>query len=63
MPVDLVKNAAGRLVPTIINGQAQVPFQGVGRYTPTGRKAAPPVRSTNDYPRDGNKVTAFAQSD
>jgi len=55
---ELVKNAAGRLVPTVINGQAQTPYQGVGRYAPTGRKAAPPVRSTNDYPRDGNKVTA-----
>jgi citrate lyase subunit alpha/citrate CoA-transferase len=60
---ELVKNAAGRMVPTIVNGQPQVPFQGVGRYTPTGRKAAPPVRSTNDYPRDGNKVTACVESD
>jgi citrate lyase subunit alpha/citrate CoA-transferase len=56
---ELVKNAAGRLVPTIVNGQPQVPFAGVGKYTPTGRKAAPPVRSSNDYPRDGNKVVAF----
>ncbi len=63
MPVQLVKNAAGRLVPTIINGQAQVPFRGVGQYTPTGRRAAPPVRSSNDYPRDGNKVAAFVTSD
>ncbi len=61
MPVELVKNAAGRLVPTIINGQPQIPFQGVGRYTPTGRRAAPPVRSSNDYPRDGNKVTAYVE--
>lgn len=58
MSSDLVRNAAGRMVPTIVNGQKQVPFQGVGKYTPTGRKAAPPVRSSNDYPRDGNKVTA-----
>jgi citrate lyase subunit alpha/citrate CoA-transferase len=55
---ELVKNAAGRLVPTIVNGQKQVPFQGVGKYRPEGRKAAPPVRSSNDYPRDGNKVVA-----
>ncbi len=59
MAQDLVKNAAGRMVPTIVNGQPQVPFAGVDKYTPTGRKAAPPVRSTNDYPRDGNKVVAF----
>ncbi len=58
---ELVKNAAGRMVPTVVNGQPQVPFQGVGKYTPTGRKAAPPVRSSNDYPRDGNKVTAFME--
>ncbi|HVP10869.1 MAG TPA: citrate lyase subunit alpha, partial [Phycisphaerae bacterium] len=56
--VELVKNAAGRMVPTIVNGQPQAPFQGVGKYKPTGRKAAPPVRSSNDYPRDGNKVVA-----
>ena len=39
--LELVKNAAGRMVPTTVNGQPQVPFQGVGKYTPTGRKAAP----------------------
>ena len=57
--LELVKNAAGRLVPTTVNGQPQVPFQGVGKYTPTGRKAAPPVWSSNNYPRDGNKVVAY----
>ena len=56
--VELVKNAAGRLVPTMVNGQPQAPFAGVGKYQPTGRKAAPLVRSSNDYPRDGNKVVA-----
>ena len=58
MPVELVKNAAGRMVPVMVNGQEQVPYQGIGKYTPTGRKAAPPVRTCNDYPRDGNKVVA-----
>jgi citrate lyase subunit alpha/citrate CoA-transferase len=47
------------MVPTIVNGQKQVPFQGVSKYAPTGRKAAPSVRSSNDYPRDGNKVVAY----
>ncbi len=63
MPRDceLVRNAAGRLVPTFVNGVAQVPFQGVGRYTPTGRRAAPPIASSNNYPRDGNKVVAFVR--
>jgi len=45
---ELVKNAAGRLVPTLVNGQEQVPFQGVGKYKPTGRKAAPLPQSRLD---------------
>ena len=52
----MVQNAAGRLVPVEINGAAAVPYQGVGRHRPTGRKAAPPIRSCADYPADGNKV-------
>ncbi len=52
----LVENAAGRLVPTEINGKPAVPFQGVDKFRPTGRKAAPPLRSCADYPADGNKV-------
>ena len=52
----LVENAAGRLVPAEINGHPAVPFQGVGRYRPQGRKAAPPVRSCADYPADGDKT-------
>jgi citrate lyase subunit alpha/citrate CoA-transferase len=52
----LVENAAGRLVPTEINGRPAVPFQGVDKYRPTGRKAGPPIRSCADYPADGNKV-------
>jgi len=52
----LVKNAAGRLVPTEVNGQKQIPFKGVNKYKPSGNKAKPPVRSCVDYPWDGNKV-------
>ncbi len=52
----LVENAAGRLVPAEINGHPAVPFQGVGRYRPQGRKAAPPIRSCADYPADGDKT-------
>ena len=61
MPVELVKNAVGRMVPTRVNGQEQVPFQGVGKYVPTGHTTAPPIRSCNDYPRDGNKIVGNAQ--
>jgi len=49
-------NAGGREVLVEINGESQVPYQGVGKYTPTGNKAAPPLRSCKDYPADGNKV-------
>jgi citrate lyase subunit alpha/citrate CoA-transferase len=56
MSKNLVENAAGRLVPTEVNGLPAVPFQGVGKHRPTGKKAAPPVRTCMDYPADGNKV-------
>ncbi len=52
----LIKNAAGRLVPTEVNGQKQIPFRGVNKYKPSGVKAKPPIRSCIDYPWDGNKV-------
>jgi citrate lyase subunit alpha/citrate CoA-transferase len=52
----LVKNAAGRLVPKKVNGKLAVPFQGVGKYRPTGRKAAAAIVTCSDYPSDGNKV-------
>ena len=53
---NLVINAAGREVPTQLNGQAQTPFMGVGKYRPSGRKYAPPIASCMDYPSDGNKL-------
>jgi len=58
MTQPLIENTAGRLVPVNINGQAAVPFAGVGKHRPTGRKAAPLVRTSMDYPADGNKVVA-----
>jgi len=51
----LVKNAVGRIVPTIINGEEHVPFQGVGKYRPTGRRYGPKLSSCADFPDDGNK--------
>ncbi len=54
--VELKKNAAGRLVPDFVNGLDQVPYQGAGKYRPTGkRKAAPPVRTNSDFPENGDK--------
>ena len=52
---ELVTNAAGRRVPTQVNGKAQVPYRGVGAYDPEGAKAAPPIRSCKDYPESGDK--------
>lgn len=52
----LEKNAAGRIVPAEINGQSHVPFKGVGQHRPSGRKYAPPIPTSLDYPEDGNKV-------
>jgi citrate lyase subunit alpha/citrate CoA-transferase len=53
---ELVENAAGRQVPTVVNGKEQVPYKGVGKHIPDGRRAAPPIASAADYPADGNKV-------
>lgn len=52
----VVRNAAGRMVPTIINGEEHIPYQGVGKYIPTGRKYAPHIASCANYPSDGNKT-------
>ena len=51
-----IKNAAGRKVPTIINGNKSIPFKGVGKYNPTKLKASTPIRSCNNYPSSGNKI-------
>lgn len=52
----LVKNAAGRFVPVEINGEKQIPFQGVGAYKPEGRRFGPKISSCSDFPADGNKL-------
>ena len=52
----LLKNAAGRLVPTEVNRQKQIPFKGVNKFKPSGNKAKPNINSCINYPEDGNKV-------
>jgi citrate lyase subunit alpha / citrate CoA-transferase len=52
----LIKNAAGRIVPSEINGMPVIPYKGVGKHIPEGRKYAPPIVSCADYPSDGNKL-------
>jgi len=54
-PYDFVTNALGRRVPTHVNGEEQVPYMGVGKHAPTGRKYGPPIRSARDYPANGDK--------
>jgi citrate lyase subunit alpha/citrate CoA-transferase len=54
-------NAAGRWIPERINGQAVIPFQGVGKHKPKGVKAAPPIATCADFPQDGNKVVSSLQ--
>ena len=53
--IELAQNAAGRMVPAIVNGKSQIPYLGVGKYQPRGRKAAPPVFSNKDYRENGDK--------
>jgi citrate lyase subunit alpha/citrate CoA-transferase len=55
MPARLVQNVVGRRVPAVVNGREQVPFQGVGVFRPAGYKHGPPIRSSDDFPTDGNK--------
>jgi len=46
------------MVPTIINGEEHIPFKGVGKHRPTGRRYGPKIASCADYPDDGNKEVA-----
>jgi citrate lyase subunit alpha/citrate CoA-transferase len=58
MAIPTVINAAGRAVPTEINGKPEIPFKGVGKHRPYGNKYGPPIPSCADFPDDGNKVVA-----
>ena len=52
---ELVRNALGRRVPTLVNGREQTPYRGVDAFRPTGAKFGPAIRSCADYPRNGDK--------
>lgn len=58
MKNDWITNAAGKKLPATINGQAVIPYQGVGGLRPQGQKHGPPIRSCADYPADGNKLVS-----
>ena len=53
-----VKNAAGRSVPLEINGQSVIPFKGIGKHKPEGRKYSPIIPTCANFPEDGNKVVS-----
>ncbi len=50
-------NAAGRRIPPRVNGRKVLPYQGVGQHLPHGHKIGAPLRSSAQYPPDGNKLT------
>ncbi len=49
-------NTVNRKVPLAVNGKEAIPFMGVGKYRPAGKKHGPPIVSCADYPGDGNKT-------
>jgi citrate lyase subunit alpha / citrate CoA-transferase len=51
-----VCNAAGREVPTEVNGRTATPYQGVGGVKPVGRRYGPPIPTCADYPENGDKI-------
>ena len=53
---NIVENAVGRKVPTIVNGKEEIPFKGVGKHRPSGMKATVPIPTSLDYSPDGNKI-------
>src|SRR5512135_412516 len=52
---ELKKNTLGRLVPSVVNGKKQVPYQGVDAYVAKGHRAGPPIASAASFPGDGDK--------
>ncbi len=51
-----ITNAAGRKVISEINGEPAIPFKGVGKFKPEGKKHGPSIVSSSDYPSDGDKT-------
>lgn len=50
--MDFQHNAAGRPVPSTVNGKEQIPYRGVGQHEPEGKKWGPPVPTCADTPLD-----------
>ena len=45
----MIKNAIGREIPEKTNGRMNIPFKGIGKHRPRGRKTGPPIPSSVDY--------------
>ena len=58
----MVKNAAGREVINLLNGEKATPYMGLGKYKAEGKKHAPDIASCSDYPSDGNKLVQDLRS-
>ena len=58
MGASLERNAAGRLVPRLVNGREHPPFAGLGGHRPDGHRAAPRIATCLEYPADGDKRVA-----
>jgi len=56
--VNTIINAAGRAVPTEVNGKPVIPYKGVGQHRPEGNKYGPPISTCIDFPDDGSKLIA-----
>lgn len=50
-----ITNAAGRKVISEINGESAIPFKGVGKFKPAGRRYGPAVASSSNYSPHGDK--------
>ncbi|MCP4712930.1 MAG: citrate lyase subunit alpha [Planctomycetes bacterium] len=55
MANDMVQNAAGRMVPRVVNGVEVIPFKGVNQHRVSGYGAAAPLASYADF-KDGDKL-------
>ena len=47
--MSMVKNALGREIPGQTDGRTNIPFKGIGKHQPQGRKTGPPIPSGKDY--------------
>jgi len=49
----MIKNKIGREIPQETDGRKNIPFMGLGKYKPNGRKVGPPISTGSNY---SNKV-------